>query len=453
MANYGLCRPPQPDRRRPVRQDAGERRDAAFAEGLAGPDAGGQVSRLRGGWQPRHAAHFRWSLRSARPRPTTWRTSFHFRSASRAAAPPAGRRFTTRITCGLFADATGAYSWRSNVTLDRPAYFTDGQLFLTDQVAHAGRPRLHVPRRLHEGPLHRSPSPTRSRTRAAAATSAARTCPSSRTTWTSRGFPPWRCTRCPGRPTWRCRWQASRVLSGRNVGQSTTLHARAHLHHPFLPASRREAPMTRSRPSDAPARLPSSRSCSRRRLRRGDSRPRRCLRAPRRAADAGAGQLADARPDRARPDRRCRRPRTSTSDAYQAELAAIKTRAGQPDGRAARVIDYWSGGGILRWNQILRELVAKLQPPARAARRRHLSRPRRGEPVRGSGLPVLEPALRGARLQLRDGRAVRGPEVRLVVHVPVQPAVAGARGQRGAVADVRDRHARLSVRRRGPVRA
>jgi hypothetical protein len=36
---------------------------------------------------------------------------------------------------GLFADATGAYSWRGNVTLDRPSYFTDGQLFLTDQVA------------------------------------------------------------------------------------------------------------------------------------------------------------------------------------------------------------------------------------------------------------------------------------------------------------------------------
>ena len=36
---------------------------------------------------------------------------------------------------GLFADATGAYSWRGHVTLDRPAYFTDGQLFLTDEVA------------------------------------------------------------------------------------------------------------------------------------------------------------------------------------------------------------------------------------------------------------------------------------------------------------------------------
>jgi hypothetical protein len=50
------------------------------------------------------------------------------------------RRFTGRLTMqyrresGWFADATAAYTWRGNVTLDRPSYFTDGQLFLTDQV-------------------------------------------------------------------------------------------------------------------------------------------------------------------------------------------------------------------------------------------------------------------------------------------------------------------------------
>jgi hypothetical protein len=47
-----------------------------------------------------------------------------------------GGRLTAhyRLPFGLFADATGAYTWRGNVTLDRPAYFTDGRLFLTDQV-------------------------------------------------------------------------------------------------------------------------------------------------------------------------------------------------------------------------------------------------------------------------------------------------------------------------------
>ena len=49
-------------------------------------------------------------------------------------------RLSTRLTghyredWGLFVDATAAYTFRGNVTLDRPSYFTSGQLFLTDQV-------------------------------------------------------------------------------------------------------------------------------------------------------------------------------------------------------------------------------------------------------------------------------------------------------------------------------
>jgi hypothetical protein len=45
-------------------------------------------------------------------------------------------RLTThlRTAPGFFADATGAYTFRGNVTLDRPSYFTNGELFLTDQV-------------------------------------------------------------------------------------------------------------------------------------------------------------------------------------------------------------------------------------------------------------------------------------------------------------------------------
>ena len=36
---------------------------------------------------------------------------------------------------GTFVDASGAFTWRSNVTLDRPYYFTNGQLHLTDEVS------------------------------------------------------------------------------------------------------------------------------------------------------------------------------------------------------------------------------------------------------------------------------------------------------------------------------
>jgi hypothetical protein len=35
---------------------------------------------------------------------------------------------------GWFANASTAYTWRFNVTLDRPYYFTDGRLFLTSDV-------------------------------------------------------------------------------------------------------------------------------------------------------------------------------------------------------------------------------------------------------------------------------------------------------------------------------
>jgi hypothetical protein len=36
---------------------------------------------------------------------------------------------------GWFVEGTGAYTWRGKVKLDRPYYFTDGQLFFSDEVA------------------------------------------------------------------------------------------------------------------------------------------------------------------------------------------------------------------------------------------------------------------------------------------------------------------------------
>jgi hypothetical protein len=58
-------------------------------------------------------------------------------------------------------------------------------------------------------------------------------------------------------------------------------------------------------------------------------------------------------------------PAPTDSDAYRAELATI--RAGQASLTDAQreAIQYWSAGGVLRWNQILRELVARYNlPPA-----------------------------------------------------------------------------------------
>ena len=53
----------------------------------------------------------------------------------------ASRRFTGRLTLnfqaqqGWFLNGSAAYTWRSNVKLDRPSYYTNGQLHLTNEVA------------------------------------------------------------------------------------------------------------------------------------------------------------------------------------------------------------------------------------------------------------------------------------------------------------------------------
>ena len=61
-------------------------------------------------------------------------------------------------------------------------------------------------------------------------------------------------------------------------------------------------------------------------------------------------------------------PASVTSAAYQAELAAIKKAQSSLTAAQRASIDYWSGGGVLRWNQITRALVARFNlPPAPAA--------------------------------------------------------------------------------------
>jgi hypothetical protein len=58
-------------------------------------------------------------------------------------------------------------------------------------------------------------------------------------------------------------------------------------------------------------------------------------------------------------------PTAVTSDAYKAELATIKgLQAGLTD-KQRDIIRYWSAGGVLRWNEIMRGLVARFNlPPA-----------------------------------------------------------------------------------------
>ena len=61
-------------------------------------------------------------------------------------------------------------------------------------------------------------------------------------------------------------------------------------------------------------------------------------------------------------------PSAVGSAAYAAELSAIKTTQAHLTSDQQNAVAYWSGGGVLRWNQIMRELVARYNlPPAPAA--------------------------------------------------------------------------------------
>ncbi|HET9634495.1 MAG TPA: phosphatase PAP2 family protein [Gemmatimonadaceae bacterium] len=58
-------------------------------------------------------------------------------------------------------------------------------------------------------------------------------------------------------------------------------------------------------------------------------------------------------------------PAATTSAAYLAELDAIRTGQKTLTSEQRSSIAYWSGGGVMRWNQIVRELVARYNlPPA-----------------------------------------------------------------------------------------
>jgi PAP2 superfamily len=58
-------------------------------------------------------------------------------------------------------------------------------------------------------------------------------------------------------------------------------------------------------------------------------------------------------------------PASVTSDAYKAELQDIKNIQAALTKAQRKSIEYWSAGGVLRWNEILRGLVARFNlPPA-----------------------------------------------------------------------------------------
>src|SRR5262245_57409786 len=58
-------------------------------------------------------------------------------------------------------------------------------------------------------------------------------------------------------------------------------------------------------------------------------------------------------------------PSSPSGPAYQTELAVIKAAQANITAEQTRMIEYWAGGGTLRWNEILIGLVARYNlPPA-----------------------------------------------------------------------------------------
>ncbi len=56
-------------------------------------------------------------------------------------------------------------------------------------------------------------------------------------------------------------------------------------------------------------------------------------------------------------------PADTSTSAYKTELATIKNLQSVLTSSQQKAIDYWSDGGVLRWNQIFRELVARYNLP------------------------------------------------------------------------------------------
>ncbi len=143
-------------------------------------------------------------------------------SNSRRVSGRATLNYTSRH--GLYINGTGGYTWRDNVTLDRASYYTDGRLIYSDQVAMPDvldygfsvgytRGRILAPvtfmRQITQGgsDIRRQDMPFVSNRMNASRIDASLL------------------YYLPGRENLGLKLAVTRTLSGRNVGQATTLQA------------------------------------------------------------------------------------------------------------------------------------------------------------------------------------------------------------------------------------
>ena len=86
---------------------------------------------------------------------------------------------------------------------------------------------------------------------------------------------------------------------------------------------------------------------------------------------------------------------------------------------------------MLRWNQILRELVARFNLPPAPKRRRHATRSRtRSNPFADPQFPFSNPPYAARAYSYVSVAQYEALKVGVALQVPVQPALAVAAGQR-----------------------
>jgi hypothetical protein len=61
--------------------------------------------------------------------------------------------FNYKFDLGVYVNASGGYTWRSNTKLDRPAYYTDGRYYSTDEVRMPNTADYKIDLGYHKGPI------------------------------------------------------------------------------------------------------------------------------------------------------------------------------------------------------------------------------------------------------------------------------------------------------------
>ena len=114
-------------------------------------------------------------------------------------------------------------------------------------------------------------------------------------------------------------------------------------------------------------------------------------------------------------------PAQVTSLDYQAELASIRSAQSRLTSEQRRLIDYWKGGGVLRWNELMLQLVARANLPPAPNPDGTYPVPDATNPFADPVLPFANPPYAARAYSYVAVAQVRSAERRVVLQVLVQP--------------------------------